>query len=172
MHFFNLTGRIILILKKIVKLKWLLIILIALAILVGAIVFSKYRQTFYTSDPVFSTNNCRPGYPCTVIENEGKIKVSNTPEVRALAEKYGWEHVHIKALDIDLVRHTAFIEEIYPNLAEDTGCIIIAHAGDKGYVYREDKSLNIAYQETLAEFMERTKDFDSEFMSKFYLSLH
>lgn len=106
-------------------------------------------------------------------EDEGKKKVSDTPEVTALAEKYGgWEHVHIKALDIDLVRHTAFIEKIYPHLADDTGCIIIAHAGDEGYVYREDKNLNIAYQETLTEFMERTKDIDSEFMSKFYLSLH
>jgi len=118
-------------------------------------------------------NNCKPGYPCVVEENEGKKKVSDTPEVQALAEKYGgWEHVHIGALDIDLVRHTAFIEKIYPNLAKDTGCIIIAHAGDEGYVYREDKNLNIAYQETLAEFMERTKDFDPEYMAKFYLSLH
>ncbi len=159
------------------KRKWLIIILVVLVVLIatGAFVFWKYQQNRYFGggDYDFGPNNCKPGYPCTVIENEGKKKVSDTPEVQALAKKYGgWEHVHIGALDIDLVRHTAFIEKIYPNLAEDTGCIIIVHAGDEGYVYRQDKKLNIAYQETLTEFIERTKNIDSEFMSKFYLSLH
>jgi len=106
------------------------------------------------------------------IEEEGKIKVLQTPEVQALVQKYGRQHVHIGALDIDLIRHTAFIEKIYPSLAENTGCIIIAHAGNEGYVYREDKNLNIAYQETLAEFIGRTKDFDPGFLAMFYLSLH
>ncbi len=68
--------------------------------------------------------------------------------------------------------HAAFIEQIYPSLAHDTGCVIVAHAGDEGYVYRQDKELNIVGRETLAEFMERTKDIDRGVMAKFYLSLH
>ncbi|MEK7061726.1 MAG: hypothetical protein AAB957_00490 [Patescibacteria group bacterium] len=157
------------------KIKWIIILLALVALTaVSAFAYWKYQQAnlrgeYFGPNP----NNCKPGFPCFVEEDEGKKKVSDTPEVQALAKKYGgWEHVHIGALDIDLVRHTAFIEKIYPNLAKDTGCIIIAHAGDEGYVYREDKNLNIAYQETLAEFMKRTKDFDTEFMVKFYLSLH
>ena len=158
------------------KRKLVTIILIILVVLIaaGTFAFWKYQQArYYPGSGYFGPNNCKPGFPCVIDEDEGKKKVSDTPEVQALAKKYGgWEHVHIGALDIDLVRHTAFIEKIYPNLAKDTGCIIIAHAGDEGYVYREDKNLNIAYQETLAEFMKRTKDFDTEFMVKFYLSLH
>lgn len=162
------------------KRKWLIIILVVVvvSIAVGVIAFYKYQQNKqypFPDGPDFNSVDCKPGgqyYPCPVIEDEGKIKVSDTPEVQELAKKYGWSRVHIKALEIELVKHTAFIEKMYPNLAKDTGCIIIAHAGDEGYVYREDKNLNIVYQETLAEFMERTKDIDNAYMSKFYLSLH
>jgi len=145
---------------------WSKIFIRSLLALIAVIVLSIASVFAYFLLP------CELGGPCIIIEDKGKIKVSERPEVKALFQKYGKNHVHIKALDIDLVRHTAFIEKIYPNLAEDTGCIIIAHARDEGYVYREDKKLDIAYQETLAEFMERTRNIDSEFMSKFYLSLH
>jgi hypothetical protein len=126
------------------------------------------------ADPTPSSGsyNCKPGFPCAVPEDEGKIKVSNTPQVEALAKKYGWDHVHISALDGDLVKHAGFIEKVYPDLAYDTGCIIMVHAGDEGYVYREDKKLNVVYTETLAEFLERTKNFDAGFMAKFFLSMH
>ena len=122
--------------------------------------------------PSYESNNCKPGFPCVVPEDEGKIKVSNTPQVQALANKYGWPHVHISALDGDLVKHVGFIEKVYPNLAHDTGCIIMVHAGDEGYVFREDKQLNVVYTETLAEFLARTKNFDADFMAKFFLSMH
>ena len=161
--------------KKFPRVLKIIFIVIGIILIVGAASIYALRYYAERNNPWGNPppNNCKPGYPCIIIENEGKINVSNTPEVQALAKKYGgWEHVHIGALDIDLVRHTAFIEKIYPNLAEDTGCIIIAHAGDEGYVYRQDKNLNIAFQETLVEFTERTKNIDTEFMSKFYLSLH
>lgn len=145
---------------------WPKVFIRSLLVLIAVIVLSIASFFAYAFLP------CEWGGPCIIIEDKGKIKVSERPEVKALVQKYGKNHVHIEALEIELVKHTAFIEKIYPNLAEDTGCIIIAHAGDEGYVYREDKKLNIAYQETLAEFMERTKNINSEFMSKFYLSLH
>ena len=145
---------------------WYKVFIRSLLALIVVIVLSVASVFAYSFLP------CEWGGPCIIIEDKGKIKVSERPEVKTLVQKYGKDHVHIKALDIELVKHTAFIERIYPNLSEDTGCIIIAHAGDEGYVYREDKKLNIAYQETLAEFMERTKNIDFEFMSKFYLSLH
>ena len=161
--------------KKFPKVLKIILIIIGAVLVIGVISIYALRFYYARNNPWGTPpeNNCKPGYPCVIIENEGKKKVSDTPEVQALAKKYGgYEHVHIGALDIDLVRHTAFIEKIYPNLAGDTGCIIVVHAGDEGYVYRQDKNLNIAYQETLAEFTERTKDIDSEFMAKFYLSLH
>src|SRR3989344_5337789 len=110
--------------------------------------------------------------PRPVIEEKGKVNVSKTPEVQALIQKYGKDHVYLSALEIEHVKHAAFIEQLYPNLAEETGCVIIAYASGEGYVYRQDKELNIVGKETLAEFMERTKNIDREFMSKFYLSLH
>lgn len=145
---------------------WSKIFIRSLLALIAVIVLSVASVFAYSLLP------CEWGGMCVIIEDKGKVKVSERPEVKALIQKYGKNHVHIKALDIDLVRHTAFIEKIYPSLADETGCIIIAHAGDEGYVYREDKKLNIAYQETLTEFMERTKDIDDEYMAKFYLSLH
>lgn len=109
---------------------------------------------------------------CGIPEDKGKAIVREKTEVQMLIREHGKNRVHIEALEIELVQHTEFIEQIYPNVAKDTGCIIIAHAGNEGYVYREDKQLNVVYQETLAEFLERTKSIDPTVMSKFYLSLH
>lgn len=96
----------------------------------------------------------------------------NTPEVQALIQKYGRNHVHVKALDIKLVEDIEFIRSIHPHFKEETGCIIVAHAGEEGYVYQEDKELNIIYKETIQEFLEKTRNVDSQIMAKFYLSLH
>ena len=139
---------------------------------VGPLTRAKLNELYKYTGGINDPNNCKPGYPCVVIENEGKIKVSNMPEVQALATKYGWEHVHIKALDIELVKDIEFIKQIHPNFKEQTGCIIVVHAGDEGFVYQEDKELNIIYQEALSEFMQKTRDVSPEIMSKFYLSLH
>lgn len=152
---------------------FILIIVLALIVVVAMTALKNQTAPYQRGTPdINDPNNCKPGYPCLVTENEGKIAVSNTPEVQELARKYGWPHVHIKALDIELVKDIEFIKQIEPTFKEQTGCIIIVHAGDEGYVYQEDKELNIIYQERLDEFMEKTKNVSSEIMSKFYLSLH
>ncbi|MEK7534506.1 MAG: hypothetical protein AAB600_04160 [Patescibacteria group bacterium] len=120
----------------------------------------------------YSVLPCDWGGRCVVIEDKGKVNVSNTPEVQALIQKYGKNHVHIKALDINVVQDIQFVKKIHPKFKEQTGCIIVAHAGDEGYVYQEDKQLNIIYRETIQEFMKKTKNVDPEVMAKFYLSLH
>src|SRR3989344_371705 len=123
------------------------------------------------SDRPFEITNCE-NYICAVIENEGKKIVAATPEIKALATKYGWAHVHISALDIDLIKDIEVIRKLNPNFKEETGCIIVAHAGEEGYVYQENKDLQIIYKEPLKEFLERTQNVDSATMSKFYISLH
>lgn len=107
------------------------------------------------------------------IEDLGKLNVWKTPEVQTLVKKHG-SHVLIKALDIKLIEDIEYIKKIHPQFKEETGCIIVAyvHGGGEGYVYQEDKKLNIIYKETLEEFMEKTSNSDPEVMSKFYLSLH
>jgi hypothetical protein len=156
------------------------VVLVILAIVIAVVIYrsvaTKNTEVLLPSvepSSLLGPNNCKPGYPCAVIEDEGKIKVSNTPEVQALAQKYGWPHVHIKAVDIKLIEDIAFVRSIYPNFKEEMGCIIIVHAGEnEGYVYQEDKDLNIIYRESLSEFMKRTSTVDSATIAKFYLSLH
>jgi hypothetical protein len=107
------------------------------------------------------------------VEEEGKKTVAKRPEVLALYEKYG-RHVHVKALDIEYVEDLAFLNSIHPRFNEETGCIIFVHAGDtnEGYVYQENKDLEIIYQETLQEFLTHTRAVDPDTMATFYLSLH
>lgn len=138
----------------------------------GIIVLVVSIALLFAVNIVRSILPCELGGLCIVIEDKGKINVSHAPEVKALIYKYGKNHVHIMALDIDLIKDINFIKQINPSFKEQTGCIIVVHAGDEGYVYQEDKELNIIYRETIQEFMEKTKNVDPQIMAKFYLSLH
>ncbi len=157
--------------QKTNKLRWLLLgLFILLLLLISYVGYLKVKEKLTPSyQPDYGP--CAPG-GTTCFEAEGKVKVVNTPEVQELIKKYGVNNVHIRALDIDLVEDIEFIKQIHPNFKEQTGCIIIVHAGDDGYVYQEDKQLNIIYKETLSEFTEKTKSVAPEIMAKFYLSLH
>lgn len=152
--------------------KYLLVILATIALAAIALFSYHYSKKQDPTDPINDPNNCKPGHQCVVIEDQGKIKVAERPEVMALAEKYDWEHVHISALDIKLVEDIDFISQINPRFKKETGCIIVVHAGNEGFVYQENESLEVIYQETLSEFLENTKHVPPEIMSKFYLSLH
>ncbi|OGM33128.1 hypothetical protein A2803_00280 [Candidatus Woesebacteria bacterium RIFCSPHIGHO2_01_FULL_44_21] len=108
-----------------------------------------------------------------VIEDEGKVTVSERPEVVALAEKYGWDNVHIQALDIDLVSDLVFIKSLRPDFSDELGCVIVVHAGEnEGYVYQENEDLEVIHMETMQEFLNKVKDKDPELLFKFFLSLH
>ena len=155
------------------------IILIVFASIMGLLVLAYAASAVYTkyiNPPVYPDYDCIPSVDriCWVIEDEGKKKVVERPEVQALIEKHGKNNIHIKAVDIDLVKEIEFIQQIHPNFKQETGCVIVVHAGskDEGFVYQEDKDLNIVYSLPLSEFVEQTKNVDYELMSAFYLSLH
>jgi hypothetical protein len=52
-----------------------------------------------------------------------------------------------------------------------TGCVIVVYAGGEGFVYQEDKDLNVISTETLAEFLKKTEQVPPETMYRFFLSL-
>ncbi len=155
------------------KRKWVIIILVILVALtaLGGFVFWKSQQNRYGG---FGPFNCKPGeryYPCPTIEDKGKVKAANTPETQALADKYGWVHVHVKALAHSALYEEGFIAKIHPQFKGKIGCIIFVHAGDnEGYMFVQDENLDIIYKESIHEFVEKTKNIDSKLMSKFYLS--
>ncbi len=152
------------------KQKWVIIILVVLVALtaLGGFVFWKSQQNRYGG---FEPFNCKPGFGCVVIEDKGKVKAANTPEAQALADKYGWVHVHVKALAHSALYEEGFIAKIHPQFKGKIGCIIFVHAGDnEGYMFVQDENLDIIYKESIHEFAEKTKNIDSKLMSKFYLS--
>ena len=105
------------------------------------------------------------------IEEKGKVYVEKRVEVQNLYQKYGERNVSVKALDIKLVQDISFIKQLDPKFENKTGCIIVVQAGNEGYVYQEDKDLNVLYFQTLAEFKEKTKNLDQKLLEKFYSSL-
>jgi len=167
--------------KKFPKILKIILIVIGVIVVIGVV--SLYALRYYYAEryqfptgPNLNSEECKPGgknYPCPVIEDKGKVKAANTPEAQALADKYGWEHVHVKALAHSALYEEGFIAKIHPQFKGKIGCIIFVHAGDnEGYMFVEDENLDIIYRETIHNFVEKTKNIDSELISKFYLSLH
>ena len=125
-----------------------------------------------------------------IIEDAGKKIVMKQPEVRDLISKYGEEHVFVKALDRHIIgeewhsdhsemdqlsrsSHDDLLSMVLkPGLSRnEIGCVIVVYGMGEGFVYWEDKDLNIVDSETLAEFQEHTANVSSDAMSRFYLSL-
>lgn len=161
------------------NLKYLLVFLVVAYVLFelfsrivfGVSAFEYARELLFPTQsfPVQCSGAGCPPY----VEEEGKISVSKRPEVVALAERHGWDHVHILAMDIKLVSDLEFIQELRPDFAQELGCVIVVHAGEnEGYVYQEDKDLNVVHMETMEEFVASVKDKDPELLFKFFLSLH
>jgi len=156
------------------------IIFIVLVSIMGFLVLAYAALAVYVKyinpPPLYPDYDCIPSVDegCWVIEDEGKKKVVERPEIQALIEKYGKNNIHVKAVDIDLVQDIEFIQQIHPSFQEETGCVIVVHTGstNEGFVYQEDKDLNVIYMLLLSEFIEQTKNVDYETMSTFYLSLH
>lgn len=154
---------------------FIIVAVICFAVL-SAVGFNLLPDEVVPYDPLPTNSgmeNCAPPGPCVVIEDEGKKKVVEFPEVVDLSKKYTWEHVHIKALDHTALYENGFVEQIHAQFRGEVGCIIIVHAGDnEGYVYVEDKDLNVIYKEPLTEFVKNTASVDAAVMAKFYMSFH
>lgn len=158
--------------KRNSKRRWIIAIIILILLIAGLFYgFFYYKLMSYQAD-IYGPNNCKPGYDCVVIEDEGKKNVAEREDVKLLAEKYSWEHMHIKALDIHLAHDYDFLKILFPEFKKgDIGCIILVLAGDEGFVFIENEELEIIGQESLSSFVDRTKTIDFEIMAKFYLSL-
>jgi hypothetical protein len=158
--------------------------LIICEILLGIFVGLQVADMLKPPPPSRFDGGCGPG---CVIEDAGKRNVEHLPEVEALRQKYGEERLFIKALDRHLVgretewhtnhalmkEHDDLLYAVRPDWdPKITGCVIVVYAGGEGYVYQEDKDLNVIGTETLAEFLEHTKNVSPEMMYRFFLSLH
>ena len=106
-----------------------------------------------------------------VPEDAGKETATRTEEYRLLVEKHGTEAVSLEALELRLVRYLEFIRQVDPNFREQTGCIIVARAGDDGYIFQEDEDLNVIYTQTLEEFESKTAATDHAVRERFWSSL-
>ncbi len=109
----------------------------------------------------------------TVIpEAEGKALVARTAEVRGLAAEHSDEHLRILALAQHRVHDRDLIAVLYPTAARDNvTCVIVATAGDDGYVFLQGEDFRILRTETLEAFTQRTADVDAGLMARFWLSL-
>lgn len=107
-----------------------------------------------------------------VPEAEGKELVAATSEVAELRAEHGEEHLRVLALAQHRVYDRDLIAELYPTADRDeVTCVIVATAGDDGYVFLQGEDFAILRIETLAAFAERTDDVDPELLARFWLSL-
>ena len=105
-------------------------------------------------------------------EEEGKALVAATTEVRGLVAAHGDEHVRILALAQHQVHDRDIIAELYPGPdREEVTCVIVATAGDDGFVFLQGEDFRILRSETLDAFTRRTADVDAGLMARFWLSL-
>jgi len=106
-----------------------------------------------------------------VPEDAGKKTATRTEEYSSLVEKYGKEAVSVQALKLELAHDIGFIRRLDPEFRNEPGCIIVARAGRVGYVFQEEKSLNVVYTQTLEEFQSKTASADPAVLELFWSSL-
>ena len=77
-----------------------------------------------------------------VIENEGKIKVLQRPEVLELISHYAYKDVSIKALEFEYIEDKNLVHRLLPTYADrEIGCIIILETPNEKLVYLENEDL-------------------------------
>ena len=135
-------------------------IVAAIGVVVGLVVFLSSEANPFRDDQ-------RGGVP----EDAGKKTATRTEEYSSLVEKYGKEAVSVQALKLELAHDIGFIRQLDPGFRDDPGCIIVARAGSVGYVFQEEKSLNVVYTPTLEEFQGKTADADPAVRELFWSSL-
>lgn len=135
-------------------------IVAALGVLIGLVVF-------LSSD----ANPFRDDQRGLVPEDAGKKTATRTEEYGLLVEMYGKEAVSLQALKLQLAHDIGFIRQLDPEFRDEPGCIIVARAGSVGYVFQEEKSLNVVYTQTLEEFQGKTAGADPAVRDLFWSSL-
>lgn len=83
-------------------------------------------------------------YSNAVIENKGKIKVLQRPDVEQFIAPYKYSDVSIKALDFHYIEDPDFVDRLLPNYQHrDIGCIIIVETPVGKLVFLEDENLEV-----------------------------
>jgi hypothetical protein len=134
-------------------------IVLALGVIIGLVVFLSSD-----ANPFRNKSTSTP-------EDAGKKTAIGTGEYRLLVETYGEEAVSVHALKIELAHNIGFIRQLDPGFRDDPGCIIVARAGSVGYVFQEEKSLNVVYTQTLEEFEGKTAVADPAVRDLFWSSM-
>ena len=105
-------------------------------------------------------------------EDEGVLLVKSTPEYQSLVNKFGSNHVSVKAVNLEGKSETDFLAKISDGFLMEPGCIIVLRAGGgAGYVYQLDEEFNIVFRMTLDRFEEGILNLDVRIMEHFYGSL-
>jgi len=135
-------------------------IVVVIGVVVGLVVFLSSDANPFVDDDRGS-----------VPEDAGKKTAIRTEEYRSLVQTYGKEAVTVHALKIELAHNIGFIRQLDPEFRDDPGCIIVARAGSVGYVFQEEKSLNVVYTQTLEEFEGKTVGADPAVRELFWSSM-
>ncbi|MBI4067444.1 hypothetical protein HY407_03600 [Candidatus Gottesmanbacteria bacterium] len=100
------------------------------------------------------------------IENEGKIKILQRPEVLDLISKYQYKDVTIKALEFKYIKDEGFVDRLLPAYKDkEIGCIIVLETPGEKRVYLEDEKLEtfeeLDYQ-TFLQSLDSVSDADRQ----------
>jgi hypothetical protein len=108
-----------------------------------------------------------------VIENEGKKKVLQRPEVLALINKYQYKDVGIKALEFKYIQDKQFINRLLPSKKdENIGCIIILETPGEKRVYLENDKLETIEETNYQIFSQNLDRVSPEDKKLFLDNLH
>jgi len=104
-----------------------------------------------------------------VIENKGKIKVLQRPEVVELVSKYAYKDVSIKALEFKYIQDQQFVHRLLPAYQDrEIGCIIVLETPNEKRVYLEDEELETFEEldyETFEQYLGQVSEADQQVFS-------
>ena len=107
-----------------------------------------------------------------IVEDEGVLRIKDTPEFRSFVETYGAGNVSVVAANLEERGEAEFLRSIDDGFRNEPGCIIVLRAGsEEGYVYQLDQEINIVFRITRSEFQDGARDVDTVTMEDFYRSL-
>ena len=105
-------------------------------------------------------------------EDEGIRLIKSIPEYKSLVDKFGSDHVSVKAVNLEDRDEADFLRTINDGFLMDPGCIIVLKAEPgEGYVYQLDEEFNVVFRMTLSGFEQGARAVDSRTMVEFYASL-
>ncbi len=151
----------------------LITVLIEIAILVVLVLNKNQEKRLenYPQDFPYSCQSTNPPGVCVQIEDEGKVKVAQREEIKALVRQYGRKGVIIRALEFEDVNDKDFLKRLLgPNYIE-LGCIIYVEYPGGQYVYLEDEELEVINRLKGSQFDDWMASASKEDRKKFYSNL-